>query len=86
MIYPNPFNPVTNLAISLPKDAEVTIEIYNILGQSVRTLTSQIYPAGKHTVQWNSQNNEGQIVASGVYFARLVSGESVAKKKIVILM
>ncbi|MCH7878018.1 MAG: S8 family serine peptidase, partial [candidate division Zixibacteria bacterium] len=65
-IYPNPFNPVTNLAFSLPKDAEVTIEIYNILGQSVLTLTSQKYTAGKHTVQWNSQNDAGQTVASGV--------------------
>ncbi len=84
-IYPNPFNPVTNLAFSLPKDAEVRIEIYNILGQQVRTLTSQKYPAGKHTVQWDSQNDEGQTVASGIYFARFVSGEFVAKKKMLML-
>lgn len=83
--YPNPFNPQTNLSFSLSKDAEVRIEVYNVLGQLVRIVANERYLAGVHSVQWDSRDENGGTVASGVYFARFVSGEYMVKKKMVLL-
>ena len=65
--YPNPFNPVTNIAFDLPEASEVILEIYNISGQRVRTLVNKQYQAGRHMVQWSATNDFGQSVASGMY-------------------
>jgi hypothetical protein len=67
--YPNPFNPTTNISFSVPARIRVRIEIFNILGQKVSTVTDQEYPAGRHVVQWN-----GTRTASGVYFCRMIAG------------
>jgi hypothetical protein len=69
--YPNPFNPTTNIKYALPVDSKLTMEIYNVLGQRVRTLISNDLPAGYHVVEWNGTGNAGQQLASGVYFLQM---------------
>lgn len=84
-IYPNPFNPETRLAFSLPEDAPVKIEVYNILGRKVATVTDERFSAGSHSVLWDGRNESGGKVSSGIYFARFTSGDTVERKKMVIL-
>jgi flagellar hook assembly protein FlgD len=69
--YPNPFNPTTTLRYGIPKDALVTLTVYNVLGQKVTTLKSEIQNVGFHNVQWNGRNDSGSPVSTGVYFYRL---------------
>ncbi|MCH7878932.1 MAG: T9SS type A sorting domain-containing protein, partial [candidate division Zixibacteria bacterium] len=84
-IYPNPSNPETRLAFSLPKAAPVKIEVYNILGRKVATVTDRRFPAGSHSVLWDGRNASGGKVSSGIYFVRFTSGDTVERKKMVIL-
>ena len=83
--YPNPFNPVTNIAFDLPEASEVVLEIYNISGQRVRTLVNKQYQAGRHMVQWSATNDFGQSVASGMYLYRIQAGSFVSHKKLVLM-
>ncbi|HET6272929.1 MAG TPA: FlgD immunoglobulin-like domain containing protein, partial [Bacteroidota bacterium] len=69
--YPNPFNPSTTIRYALPKDAFVTLKVYNLLGQEVASLRDEMQNVGFHDVVWNGRNNAGQTIASGVYFYRL---------------
>ncbi len=73
--YPNPFNPETQITFDLPKRAEVSIVIYNSLGQKVRTLVSGTKEAGTHTVVWDGRNDQGARVASGVYIYMMRAGD-----------
>ncbi len=68
--YPNPFNPETNLRYVLPMSAQVILEIYNTLGQKVRSLIHEPQSAGSYEVRWNGLDDRGQPVASGVYLVR----------------
>ncbi|HDS01363.1 MAG TPA: T9SS type A sorting domain-containing protein, partial [candidate division Zixibacteria bacterium] len=69
--HPNPFNPETEISYSLPEDTWVTIKVYNISGQLVKTLVDDVKPAGRHTVSWNGTNQSNSRVATGVYFYRM---------------
>jgi len=69
--YPNPFNPTTSIKYALPVDSKLTMEIYNVLGQRVRTLVSDNVVAGYHVAEWNGTGSEGQQVGSGTYFLKL---------------
>ncbi len=73
--YPNPFNPETTLRYELPQKAEVRLVIYDVAGRFVRTLVSELQPAGSHMVTWDGRNAEGQELASGVYVARFSAGK-----------
>ncbi len=83
--YPNPFNPSTQIRYSIPKASLVTVSIYNILGQEVRTLVNESQVAGNYSVQWNGKNNFGMQVGTGVYIYRVVAGLNVASKKMILL-
>ncbi|HEX2896979.1 MAG TPA: T9SS type A sorting domain-containing protein, partial [candidate division Zixibacteria bacterium] len=78
--YPNPFNPSTDISFSLPKAANVTLEIYNVLGQTIAMLVDEHKEAGVHTITWNAGN-----VSSGVYFYRLTTPEFVMSKKMLLM-
>jgi hypothetical protein len=68
--YPNPFNPTTTISFTVPSKSYVSIQIYNILGKKIATLTDQEYPAGRHAIVWDAST-----VASGVYYCRMVVGD-----------
>jgi hypothetical protein len=83
--YPNPFNPTTNIEYALPKSSVVSIKVYNMLGQEVKTLISQQQAPGYYNVQWNGDNNFGQHVSSGIYIYRVTAGQYVKTMKMVML-
>ena len=69
--YPNPFNPSTTITFAVPEASEVTLAIYNLRGQLVRTLVSDQLSAGNHRVTWNGMDIQGNQVSSGVYLYQL---------------
>lgn len=71
--YPNPFNPSTNVKFALPLQSRVNVEIYNVLGQRVRTLVNDEFVAGYHVVEWNGKNDAGQQLSSGVYMLKIAA-------------
>ena len=73
--HPNPFNPETQIGYQLPQAGEVQLAIFNALGQQVRMLEQSYRQAGYHQLSWDGRDDQGQIVAGGVYLYRLQSGE-----------
>jgi hypothetical protein len=79
--YPNPFNPVTTISFSLAKAQDVSLNVYNIKGQRVKTLLNGTSQAGRHSIVWNGTDENNCDVSSGIYFYRLKTmGESHIKK------
>jgi hypothetical protein len=89
--YPNPFNPETVISFAIgggefAADAQhVTIEVYNIRGQRVKTLVDGMYATGEHTVVWNGTDDNGRSVSSGIYFYRMSSADYTATKKMILM-
>ena len=84
--YPNPFNPSTQISFDVPDGAElVRLNIYNILGKKVSTLLNNVVNPGKHKVEWNAKDDEGNPVASGIYFYELSSSSFTARKKMLLI-
>lgn len=83
--FPNPFNPTTTIKIALPEAAQLTLKIYNIRGQLVRTLINSNMEAGYHLVQWDGMSDTGTKVASGMYFYRISAGSFVQTKKMILM-
>ena len=81
---PNPFNPRTTIYYSLPEQARVTIEIFDLSGRRIRQLVGGVRRAGEHAATWNGTNGAGKPVASGVYFYRLDAGGQTAVRKMVL--
>jgi len=83
--YPNPFNPTTTIHYSVPQSGQVSLVIYNVLGQNVRTLVEGTISAGYHDVTWDGRDDHGMTTQSGVYFYRLqVGGMTLVKKMVMI--
>ncbi len=83
--FPNPFNPTTSIVFQVPRLAEVQVEVFNILGQRVALLAQGIYPAGTHTVLWDTRLSDVREAPSGIYFYRLQApGVSLVRKMILI--
>ena len=83
--YPNPFNPTTTLRFDLPEVSDITLIIYNMLGQKVRTFDYQNTSAGYHSVTWDATNDLGQQVGAGVYLYQLQTNNFVKTRKMVLL-
>ncbi|MBI9031121.1 S8 family serine peptidase [bacterium] len=83
--YPNPFNPETRIAFSTKNNGHVSIDIYNLKGQKVKSLLNENKEAGKHTVVWNGKDDNGKNVASGVFFYRMKSGKYTSTKKMILM-
>ncbi len=70
--FPNPFNPDTTIKYDLAESADVTLQIYNVLGQVVRTLVaSEAQNAGRYQIRWNGMDDRGVSVSSGIYFYQI---------------
>lgn len=83
--FPNPFNPSTTIAFSLPAATTAKLSIYNMLGQEVATLANQVYQAGVHRATWDGRNNAGQAVESGVYLYKLETEDYSSAKKMLLM-
>ncbi|MCD4828510.1 MAG: T9SS type A sorting domain-containing protein [Candidatus Cloacimonetes bacterium] len=82
---PNPFNPSTTIALSLPQDGMLEVSLYNLRGQCVRALTRGDLAAGDYSFVWNGQDDNGRPVASGIYFCRVTAGDEVMTRKLLLL-
>ncbi len=85
--FPNPFNPSTTISFSVTQNSDfVTLEIYNIKGQKIKTLTNNLFTQGTHSIIWNGDDKNGASVSSGIYFYKLfVNGKAKAVKKCLLL-
>jgi flagellar hook assembly protein FlgD len=83
--YPNPFNPETVISFKIPVSSNVQIKIYDSLGREIRTLIDEFRNAGKQNIYWNSTDNFGKRVSSGVYYYTITAGKNVETKKMVLL-
>ena len=83
--YPNPFNPVTNIVYDIPEATDVTLEIYNVMGQRVRTLAQGNHEPGRYQIVWSATNDIGQALSSGMYIYRIQAGDFVSVKKLVLM-
>ena len=83
--YPNPFNPQTTISYGLPRQSDLTLIIYNIMGQEIMRWDEQNIPPGFYRKTWNGRNKFGVPVVSGVYFYRIQAGDFVKTKKMVLL-
>jgi len=83
--YPNPFNGATSIEFTLAREADISLEIYDMLGRQVASLLSGKTVAGKHTYHWLANNDMGSFVPSGIYLIRLsIDGHSRTKKAVLL--
>ena len=82
--YPNPFNAGTNIRYALPADSKVTLQIFNVKGQLVRTLVDEEQTAGFQKTRWEGRNDRGHDVGSGVYFMQLEVGKQKFHRRIIL--
>ncbi len=83
--YPNPFNPVTNIAYSIKEAGNIILEVYNLRGQHVKTLVNKVKETGDHTVIWNGTDETNKPVSSGVFFYKMKSGGIEQTKKMILM-
>jgi len=83
--YPNPFNPSTNITFEILKTTNTRIDILNILGEHITTLIDQNYNPGIYNTYWNGRDQQGNMVKSGTYIYRMISGNFVDSKKMLLL-
>jgi YD repeat-containing protein len=85
-VFPNPFNPVTTIRFDLPERSRITLQIFDVTGQLVRTLISnQTINAGPHDVMWDGKGDSDQSITSGIYFCRLQIGNKQLVQKMVLI-
>lgn len=83
--YPNPFNPTTTIDFSIPTRSNVSLEIFNILGQSIKVLVNSSLGAGEYSVNWDGTNEANSTIPSGIYFYRLKTDSFVETKRMILL-
>lgn len=83
--YPNPFNPITTIEYSLRDGSEVTLIIYNALGEKVKTLVNDVQTPRKYQVKWDGTNDRGNPVSSGVYIYKLTAGDFTKAHKMILM-
>jgi flagellar hook assembly protein FlgD len=84
-VYPNPFNPNTNISYVLAQPSDVLITIFNMRGQEVRSFDSKNVAAGSQKLTWDGKDQNGTSLASGVYYIRMQAGADSFFKKAVLM-
>jgi hypothetical protein len=84
-VYPNPFNPETTIGFSSTDRGPVSLAIYDVSGRLVRLLVHETLPSGSHTAVWDGRDDQGQPVASGMYFYKLVADSFSETRKILLV-
>lgn len=84
-VYPNPFNPLTNIKFAVPKGGHVELRVYDVVGRLVRTLVDADLPAAEHVLAWDGKNDAGQAVPSGTYYCRMTAEGFRAVQKMTLL-
>ena len=79
-VYPNPFNPVTNISYYLNESADVEIVIYDLAGRKVQTLDNSFKESGEYTVSWDASN-----YSSGIYYIQISNGEMLKTQKMTLI-
>jgi flagellar hook assembly protein FlgD len=83
--YPNPFNPTTTIEYTIPIPNRVIIDIFNLLGEKVRTLVDETKSAGSYQIEWNGRDDVGNSVSTGIYLYRFKAGEFVQMRKMLLM-
>ncbi len=83
--YPNPFNPRTTIGFTLPAAGTVRLQIVDVAGRAIRGLVAELLPAGRHEVDWNGQDDQGRLVAAGVYLIVLQTSRETRTGKVAVL-
>ena len=83
--YPNTFNPITRISFDLPVTSQVSLIIYDVLGQEVKELVKGEMTRGLHSVVWDAVNNEGHTVSAGIYFSNIHYGSFKHTNKLILL-
>ncbi|MDP8200541.1 MAG: FlgD immunoglobulin-like domain containing protein [Candidatus Tenebribacter burtonii] len=83
--YPNPFNPITTIAYSIIEAGYVTLQVYNVKGQLIKTLVSDVRETGNFSITWNGTDNSSKPVSSGIYFYKMKTGNYEQSKKMILL-
>jgi hypothetical protein len=83
--HPNPFNAGTVISFDLTQRSDVTLSIYNLLGQEVAQMVDGELPVGAHSYHWNGENSGGEELATGIYFAVLKTGDQIGTQKMMLL-
>ncbi len=84
-VYPNPFNPKTLIEYRLERESFVELEIFDVSGRKVRSLARGVQEAGLHSREWDGRDEAGNRLASGMYLARIKSGDLVGDAKLILL-
>jgi hypothetical protein len=82
---PNPFRSSTAIEFSVPTRTRVSIEIYNVLGQRVRTLVNETLDANIHVREWNGRSDDGTNLSSGIYFYKMTADDFESTRRVVLL-
>ena len=82
--YPNPFNPSTTIEFNLESASSVSVDIFNLLGQKIKTIQNGFLTSGIHSVIWNGKDEKSKTVGSGLYFARISDGKTTVTQKLIL--
>lgn len=83
--YPNPFNAQTTINYHVPRSGKVTLKVFNVFGQEIRTLRDEVQKPGKYSVVWDGKDSAGRNVSTGLYMTKLKVGEHIGIKKMLML-
>ena len=83
--YPNPFNPETTIKYQIPHNGFITLKVYNLKGEEVKTLVNAEQPSGSYSVNWKGVNNKGQQISSGIYYYRIEAENYSQTRKMILL-
>ena len=74
-----------SISYDIPEAAEVSLEIFNVAGQKIRTIAQGLHEPGRYRVQWNATNDIGQPLSSGMYIYRIQAGDFISVKKLILM-